>query len=224
MLIRTVELVARHGCVACRGGLTGRARPSRRTEGRAGAGRVPEGLCHRCGWRLRGVQPPAIGGVARTLSAFAYDGAARDLVLGLKLRGNLASASPLVDAMAHLATELGVSASTVTWVPSRRRDVRRRGFDHAEVLGRMVARRLGLSSGALLTRADARPDQAGLGALERWAAAPGAFDAGPCSGAVLLVDDVITTGATAASCAAALRARGAASVEVLSACHRPRRS
>jgi predicted amidophosphoribosyltransferase len=112
----------------------------------------------------------------------------------------------------------GVEASLVTWVPGRARDRRIRGFDHAEVLGRGVARALGLRARAVVALAREPPDQASLSAAARRRNLVGAFTATPCPAPVLLVDDVVTTGATAAACASALRASGCPLVEVVAAC------
>jgi ComF family protein len=116
------------------------------------------------------------------------------------------------------ARRVGLTGDVVTWVPGRRRDSRRRGFDHAELLARGVARRLGLRATALLRATGARPDQTALSARDRRINLRGAFVARPCSRRVVLVDDLVTTGATASSCAAALRRAGAPAVDVLVAC------
>jgi competence protein ComFC len=103
----------------------------------------------------------------------------------------------------------------VTWVPTTPARRRQRGFDQAELLARGVARRLGLPCRRLLQH-EAGPPQTGLELYARRAGptfrpvrllAPGT--------GVLLVDDVVTTGATGTAAARALRSAGAASVEVV---------
>ncbi|MFM7719143.1 MAG: ComF family protein, partial [Actinomycetota bacterium] len=97
--------------------------------------------------------------------------------------------------------------------PRRRRE---RGFDQALLLAREVARALGARPERLLARVRETAPQARRGAAERRAAMRGAFAAtGTVPSAVVLVDDVLTTGATAAACAEALRAAGAREVALL---------
>jgi ComF family protein len=100
-------------------------------------------------------------------------------------------------------------------VPLSRRRRIERGYDQAALLARGLSRAAGLPllAGALRRLRDA-PPQVGLTRSERCANAAGAFAAGPAvrGRAVALVDDVITTGATADACARALREAGATRV------------
>ena len=117
-------------------------------------------------------------------------------------------------------------------VPSARRAVRERGFDAGLALARAAARRLPDARAAPLLRPARRvADQSGLGAAERqanlagafrvgrgrpWVAGPGGWafppvpGAGPPSVRVVLVDDVVTSGASLTEAARALRAGGVA--------------
>lgn len=154
----------------------------------------------------------------RVVAAWDYGGPARALVLALKLRGTRVAAGPLAAGMALAARRAGLVAEVVTWVPGRRADRARRGFDHGEELARAVAGHLGLPARGLLRRTGRRPDQTALSRRDRKSNLVGAFVAPRVSRAVLLVDDLVTTGATAAECASALEAGGAPVVELLVAC------
>lgn len=153
--------------------------------------------------------------VDRLIVPWAYDGVARDLVLRLKVRGAEDAAEPLAAAMAEHVHATGLRAVALTWVPGRRGDIRRRGFDHAEVLARALGRRLGLPCVPLLARRGTQADQAGLGARDRAANLRDAFIATAPSDPIAIVDDVVTTGSTLSSCARALRRAGARSVEAV---------
>ena len=156
--------------------------------------------------------------VERLLCALDYSGAARSLVLDLKLRGRRGAAEPLADRMVDALARVGSGVRVVSWVPGRRPETRRRGFDHAAVLAHAVARRIGLSARPLLERVGGAIDQTSLSAVERWLNLEAAFTAGPCPEPVLVVDDLVTTGATLGSCARALAEAGSSEVEALVAC------
>ncbi len=103
----------------------------------------------------------------------------------------------------------------VTWVPLTRRRKAERGFDQAKVLAVEVGRQTGLPVRSLLRRVRSTGPQAKRDAAERRAAMRGSFVVRERVGVptkVLLVDDVLTTGATAAACAEVLLEAGASQV------------
>jgi ComF family protein len=110
-----------------------------------------------------------------------------------------------------------LAADVVVPVPLHSQRHRERGYNQAELIARPLARRLGLPHrGVLLLRTRPRPDKHILTFRERWESVRGAFATRPGSQVdklrVLLVDDVMTTGATLDACAKALREAGAKSV------------
>ncbi len=162
--------------------------------------------------------PPA--GVDRCEAAFSYEGVGRSLVIRLKYRNARAALPFLARSMAAL-----VEASTVdvvTWAPtavSRRRD---RGFDQAQLLARAVARHLGLPCRSLLRRRWAPAPQTGRTLAER-RRGPAFESRGAVPSRVLVVDDVVTSGATVSAAARALREGGATDVHVVVAARTPLR-
>jgi predicted amidophosphoribosyltransferase len=106
----------------------------------------------------------------------------------------------------------------ITWVPLGPRRRRRRGFDQAEALARPVAALLGWPVRPVLRRVVETAPQARRSGPERREALEGAFRSRePVPAAVVLVDDVLTSGATAAACASVLMAAGCREVGVLTA-------
>ena len=149
----------------------------------------------------------------------AYDHAVRGRVVGLKNRDERHLVSSLADGLAALAPP--GSDLVVTWAPTSAQRRRGRGFDQAELLARALARRRGLSVRSLLVR---RPGaaQVGRAAGDRWRH-PGFVVRGASPPAVLLIDDVATTGATLSAAAEALRRGGAQVVHGLVVAHAPAR-
>jgi ComF family protein len=158
--------------------------------------------------------------VASIRAAFRFDGPVRDALLRLKFAGERALAEPIGRAMAA-AVEPGAPAGQgrpVTWVPLSSRRRAARGYDQAEALARAAAAAAGAPVIRVLDRVvDASP-QAKRSRAQRLGALWGAFvTTGAAPEEVILVDDVVTTGSTAAECARVLRAAGARRVHVLAA-------
>ena len=174
--------------------------------------------CKGCAAELRPAPAlPAPPGTDSCAALLAYDGAGRELVARLKYRNARSSVPFLARGMAALVNG---EVDVVTWAPTTPVRRRGRGFDQARLLARAVARRRGLPCRPLLRR------QAGLPQTGRDAAARRAGPLFVATGAVrgrrvLLVDDVVTTGATAAAAARALREAGALEVHVGAAARTP---
>jgi predicted amidophosphoribosyltransferase len=159
-----------------------------------------------------------------------YAGPVRRALMRLKFGGERVVAEALAPLMLE-ALEQGPSACwngsaavlasgglVVTWVPLGARRRRARGFDQAEALARQVGALSGLPVRRLLRRRVETDPQARRAGRDRHQALRDAFVAvrePPVR--VLLLDDVLTSGATAAACTSALRAAGAEAVAVLTA-------
>jgi competence protein ComFC len=155
----------------------------------------------------------------RARSYAAYDGALVRAIIMLKFERieplGAWFAERLVEVVKRGAGTL--AADIVVPVPLDRQRERERGYNQAGLIARPLAKRLGLPYRAvLLVRTRPRPDKQVLSLSERWASVRGAFATRPGSQVdnlrVLLVDDVVTTGATLDACATALREAGARSV------------
>jgi predicted amidophosphoribosyltransferase len=174
-----------------------------------------EPLCAACATEIAtsGPLPFVIPGVDGGWAAAAYEGVPRRLVAALKFGGRLALAGVAADAVARLGP---AGHGTVVPVPADPWRYRLRGFDPAALIAAELARRWALPLCQCLERAHG-PRQVGKTRAQRLAARPRVRTTGPVPASSLLVDDVVTTGATAAACATALRAAGATSVVLLTA-------
>lgn len=197
MLADLLDLVLPRDCAGCRApGLT---------------------LCRACAAALgsprRHRPDPCPAGLPPLVAAAAYDGAVRAALLAHKERGRLGLAGPLGAALARAVRGLDPPPGAVLVpVPSSPAAVRERGQDHARRLAAAAARRLpSAQARALLRPARRVADQSGLSTAQRAANLSGALRATRrLDGlAVVVVDDVVTTGATLVEATRALEEAGA---------------
>ena len=211
-------IVERQGrlCAGCWRGLTFLAAP----------------LCRSCGYPLPGaaaadplcggctLEPPAFG---RARAALRYDEGARGLILAFKHADRTDSAPAFGRWLARAGGALLAEADLIAPVPLHRWRLLKRGYNQAAVLARALARESALPLVPdLLQRRRATPSQQGLSAQARLAnVTPASFRPHPwqrrrlAGRRVLLIDDVMTTGATVGACAEVLLDAGAAQVDVL---------
>jgi ComF family protein len=121
------------------------------------------------------------------------------------------------DRLCEVVVKEQLAAEVVVPVPLHRQRLRERGYNQADLIAKPLAKRLNLPyRPILLVRTRPRPNKQVLTLEERWESVRGAFATHPGSQVdnlcVLLVDDVMTTGATLDACARALRETGAKSV------------
>jgi len=192
-------------------------------------------LCGACRLELRPLQPPRCGRCGQTLdrwdtgapcgfcrqwpqslrwaaSAVWHEGPARDLVHALKYDGWRVAAEPMARAIMRHCGHLLDRESVLVPVPLGRTRQRERGHNQAGVLARALGALCGLDVCDALERARETRTQTALSPLERMRNVSGAFRVAPAAGSpaakVILVDDVLTTGATLGAAAEALSAAG----------------
>ena len=215
MLEGFFDLLCPRACFRCDRPLTGEA-----------------GLCRRCVGAFSPPEVQSVPGLESCAAGAAYRGEVEGWVRAFKYPTAMAFPDPAPEA---ILTELmlqgaarmpGPTPDRIVPVPLHPRRLRGRGFNPAGRLGRSVARRLGVAFDPVaLERLRDTPSQTGLDARARRRNVAGAFcrraGAPPLPPRIWLVDDVVTTGATLACAARALRAAGASEVSGLCAAATP---
>lgn len=200
-----LDLIYPPRCAFCRRLLSGREK----------------GVCRFCRPKLPYV--PADGqvqhfrNVDKCLSPLYYHGSVKDSLHRYKFGGATAYADIYSEFIVKCIDENQISCDSITWVPLSRRRLRRRGYDQAELLAKLIAKHLGQSPVRLLKKQRDTPPQSKTGSVEkRRANITGAY---AClrpelvqGKQVLLVDDIVTTGATLSEAARVLKKAGAKEV------------
>jgi len=203
--MRLLDVLIPPACVAC-GGWAGRAEP----------------LCSVCRARVEWLGPDEVDGV---WAPVAYAGAARSVVAAVKFRGGWRAVETMAAAVVAGAPAGWLRGGAVLVpVPLHPARMRSRGFNQAALLAGAIGRRAGLDVADVLARAGPRGTQMGRGRGERLTRLASAVSV-ECEPPrrVVLVDDVVTTGATLAACRDALLAGGAEEVRAVAYARTPGR-
>ena len=176
----------------------------------AGCGQTTRKVCAECSAKIDSFASP---NCSDAIVAFSYVGLVRDLMLGFKYQNHRAVATLFAECLLkrlQAISEVG-RIEVVTWVPTTRERRMARGHDQAETLARILGRMLGVPVRKLLER-ETVGHQTGHSRKQRLVgvALRARSMCVPCT--VLVVDDVVTTGATMRMAKQALYLAGAARV------------
>ena len=159
------------------------------------------------------------------VAPFPYEGAVRESLHRYKFSGVTAYARTYAEFIGKCIDENRISCDIITWVPLSRKRLRKRGYDQARLIAEDLARRQQTECRQLLGKIkDNRPQSLTGSGENRRANAAGAYvctdPAGVKGKRILLVDDIITTGATLSECARILNEAGAAEIIAAAAASR----
>lgn len=157
--------------------------------------------------------------VFKCFSAAYYSNVVVELVLALKYKSDFAAGNILAEYMIDLIKEM--KFDIITFVPSDKQAFKKRGYNQSEFLAKAIGKFLNVPVKEFIKKSRATKDQIGLDKEARWHNLNGSFKVHNNklieNKIILLVDDVITTGATAYYCAKELKISGAKEVIVLTA-------
>ena len=181
----------------------------------AGCGETGTGLCRRCRFALVSSKPSRADGI---VSAAPLSGVTKELIVGLKYRNRRGLAKVLSEQIARQLNS--ADFDVVTWAPTSGRRATRRGYDQSELMARALAARWRKPCRRLLYRSHG-PAQTGRSRAERLDGP--VFQPRPMRPGlrVLVIDDVVTTGATLQSAREALLRAGAGLVTLASVAATP---
>ena len=178
-------------------------------------------LCGACEKALPYCREVRTGSFGRCAAPLYYEGAVREAILAFKFKGKLEALDCFGSLMAQTAAEaFSGEFDAVTWAPVSRKRLRQRGYDQARLLCASLCVDWHVEPQETLRKVRDNPAQSGLeDAAARRANVLGVYE--PVSPAdiagkrFLLVDDILTTGATLGECVRVLKDAGAAEVVCL---------
>lgn len=152
-------------------------------------------------------------------SSLYYGGITKELILSLKYKGQFLAGKELLKYLINTIDFYNIKFDVVTYVPSSKEKLKERGYNQSKYLAKLVAEKTGKKLLQTLQKSKQTKDQIGLDKYERWENLKESFiyigSDKIQKQKVLLVDDVLTTGATAFYCAKELKESGAEDVIIL---------
>lgn len=152
-------------------------------------------------------------------SSFYYSGLGKELIARLKYRSDFRAGDVITEYMLNTIKIHKVNFDIVTYVPCSKSALKKRGYNQSQYLAKKIAHKTNSRVVEFLKKFKDTKDQIGLNGEERWKNLEGAFEVTNENKInnknILLVDDVITTGATAFYCSTLMIEKGASNVYIL---------
>lgn len=158
--------------------------------------------------------------ISRCVAPFYYKDSVRESLLRYKFGGLSTYSKIYAEFIAKCIDENGISCDIITWVPLSAKRFRSRGYDQARLIADALSELTGIKCVRLLKKTRHNPAQSGTGSAEkRKANVSGVYSSvntKELTGKrILLVDDIVTTGATMSECAKILTQQGCAEVQAV---------
>ncbi|GAA0084192.1 ComF family protein [Clostridium sp. CTA-7] len=172
------------------------------------------GLCKTCQKKIMRVKESS-----KILSYGYYSGVMKNLVLEFKYRKNFLAGNILANYLYELIKENNIKADGIFFIPSSKKSLKERGFNQCEFIAKIVGDRLGVPVYKDIIKIKNIKEQKTLSKEERLKNISGAFEAvsniNIKNKKVILIDDVVTTGATLLECEKLFIKNGACSIKML---------
>lgn len=150
-----------------------------------------------------------------------YNGEIKELIIRLKYKNDFVCGEVLGEYMNIYIRERNIKFDIITFIPMTHKAKRKRGYNQSEFLARYIAQRNNVPCKLCLEKVEQSEDQIGLNTAMRWENLKDCFNIKEGidikNKRVLLIDDVITTGATLFYCSEQLEKAGAKDIIVLTA-------
>ena len=185
----------------------------------------PKNTCIICENEFAGICPICEGKIQRVkdddeiLSYGYYSGVLKKLVLEFKYKKNFIAGNVLVEFLYELIDKKNIKIDAIVFIPSSKKALRERGFNQCEYLAKEISKKLKIDLYKDIIKVKNTKEQKLLSKEDRYKNIKDAFalksEKNIKNKHLLLIDDVITTGATLYECEKLLKKSGASSIKIL---------
>lgn len=185
----------------------------------------PKDNCIICGDEFSGICPLCVGKIKKVketdgiLAYGYYSGVLKQLILEFKYKKNFVAGMILVEFLLDLIKGNDISIDGIVFIPSSKKALKQRGFNQCEYLANELSKKIKVDLYKDIVKIKNTKEQKLLSKEDRFKNISGAFDLKVNNNIknkkLLLIDDVVTTGATVYECEKMLKENGATSIKIL---------